>query len=92
MAHVHDAHGHDSTTTVVSDREGPATALIALIVIAALALLVWFFAFSGVVFDRDTGTGGGTTTNIEDNSTNTDSDTTTNTDPGTVPDTTSTGG
>ena len=91
MAHVHDAHGHGSSTTVVSDSEGPATALIVLIVIAALALLVWFFAFSGVVFDRDSGTTDtGPTTNIENSDTS--EDTTTNTDPGSVPEPSNTGG
>ena len=54
---VHHEHGHGSTTTVVdsTDREGPATALIVLIALVIVGALIWFFAFSGVVFDRDTG-------------------------------------
>src|SRR5919108_4886663 len=64
MAHVHDAHhGHSSTTVVDRDTEGPATLLIVIVVLAALALLIWFFAFSGVVFDR--GGDSGPNTNIE---------------------------
>lgn len=58
MAHVHD-HG----STVVTDREGMSSVLIAILAIAAIVFLVWFFAFSGVVFDR--GDGGGDTTRIE---------------------------
>jgi cytoskeletal protein RodZ len=57
---VHHSHGHGSTTTVVeSDREGPATALIVLIALVIVGALIWFLAFSGVVFDR----GGDTTIN-----------------------------
>ncbi|MGH2785156.1 MAG: hypothetical protein ACRDJ1_07825 [Actinomycetota bacterium] len=89
MAHVHDTHGHGSTT-VVSDREGPATALIVLIAVAALALMIWFFAFSGVVFDRDSG---GTDTGPTINNEQTDTTDNTNTEPGdSVPDPTNTGG
>lgn len=53
-------HGHDST---VIDREGPATALIVLVVAVLVGFLIWLFGFSGVVFDRDPGT----TTRIEQN-------------------------
>jgi hypothetical protein len=57
---VQHTHGHGSTTTVVeSDREGPATALIVLVALVIVGALIWFFAFSGVVFDR----GGDTTIN-----------------------------
>jgi len=50
MTHVHE---HGGTTTVVeSDREGPATALVVLIGLVILGALIWFFAFSGVVFNR----------------------------------------
>lgn len=72
MAHAH----HDSGTTVVTDRDGLSGALIAIIAAVVVAFLIWLFAFSGVVFDRDTG-GGGQTTNIEQQ--NTDTGTTGNT-------------
>jgi len=53
VTHVHD-HYHGGTTTVVeSDREGPATAFIMLIGLVILGVLIWFFAFSGVVFNRN---------------------------------------
>jgi hypothetical protein len=52
VAHVHDHHAGGTTTVVESDREGPATALIVLIGVLIIAALVWFFAFSGVVFNR----------------------------------------
>ena len=46
-------HTHGSSTTVVeSDREGPATALVVLIALIIVGALIWFFAFSGVVFNR----------------------------------------
>lgn len=63
MTHAHDTHGHGSTTVVERDTEGPAMLLIVIVVLAALALLIWFFAFSGVVFDR--GGDSGPNTNIE---------------------------
>jgi hypothetical protein len=47
VTHVH---GHDSV--VVTDNEGPATALIVLIGIVIVGALIWFLAFSGVVFNR----------------------------------------
>jgi hypothetical protein len=56
---------HDSTTTVVRDdvdSEGPATALIVLMILGFVAFLIWLFAFSGVVFHSNSG-GGSTTTN-----------------------------
>jgi cytoskeletal protein RodZ len=52
MAHVHDHYSGGSTTVVESDREGPATALVVLIGLVLLGALIWFFAFSGVVFNR----------------------------------------
>ena len=61
MADLHHHHG-ESNTTVVSegyDREGPATALIVLLILAFVGFLIWLFAFSGVVFHN----GGSTTTN-----------------------------
>ncbi len=65
MADLHH-HGH-GTTVVGEDREGPATALIVVLAVLLIAFLVWFFAFSGVVFDSG-GSGGGTNvTNVEDN-------------------------
>lgn len=56
---VQHTHGHDTTTVVGPDREGPATALIVLVALVIVGALIWFFAFSGVVFDR----GGDTTIN-----------------------------
>ena len=62
MADLHHHHG-DSTTVVREDmdREGPATALIVLLILAFVGFLIWLFAFSGVVFH--TNSGGSTTTN-----------------------------
>lgn len=54
-------HGHDST--IVEQREGPATALIVLVVAVLVGFLIWLFGFSGVVFDRNPGS----TTRIEQN-------------------------
>ena len=62
MADLHHHHG-DSTTTIVEegyDREGPATALIVLLILAFVGFLIWLFAFSGVIFHHSTST---TTTN-----------------------------
>jgi hypothetical protein len=90
MAHVHETHGHGSTTVVERDGEGPTAALIVLIVVAALALLIWFFAFSGIVINRDSG-GGGTTNNF--NNEQVDPGNNSNTGPGyTVPEPGGTGG
>jgi len=64
MADLHHHHGDTSSTTVVSegyDREGPATALIVLLILAFVGFLIWLFAFSGVIFH--TNSGGSTTTN-----------------------------
>ena len=47
MTHVH---GHDSV--VVTDSEGPATALIVVIGLVIVGALIWFLAFSGIVFNR----------------------------------------
>jgi len=63
MADLHHHHG-DSTTTVVHDdvdREGPATALIVLLILAFVGFLIWLFAFSGIVFHN--GSGSSTTNN-----------------------------
>jgi len=63
MADLHHHHG-DGTTTVVRedmDPEGPATALMVLLILAFVGLLIWLFAFSGVIFH--TNSGGGSTTN-----------------------------
>jgi len=63
MADLHHHHG-DSSTTVVRedmDREGPATALIVLLILAFVGFLIWLFAFSGIVFH--TNSGGSTTNN-----------------------------
>ena len=63
MADLHHHHG-DSTTTVVHDdvdREGPATALIVLLILAFVGFLIWLFAFSGVIFH--TGGSNSTTNN-----------------------------
>lgn len=70
-----DMHHHGSDTTII-DREGPATALIVLVVAVLVGFLIWLFGFSGVVFDRNTG---GSTTRIEQTNNNPD---TTNQQPG----------
>lgn len=46
----HDVHEHE--TTYVEERDGVSGVLIAIGAILLVALLVWLFAFSGVVFDR----------------------------------------
>ena len=63
MADLHHHHGESNTTIVEEgyDREGPATALIVLLILAFVGFLIWLFAFSGVVFH--TNSGGSTTTN-----------------------------
>jgi hypothetical protein len=85
---VHHDHGR-STTVVTGDHEGPATALIVVLALLLVAFLVWFFAFSGVVFDRGGPTGGtgGSTTNNTDvpNQNPGDSGTSTTTAPYTAP-------
>ena len=62
MTDLHHHHGDTSTTVVHEDydREGPATALIVLLILAFVGFLIWLFAFSGVVFHSNTG---GSTTN-----------------------------
>ena len=65
MADLH-GHSHDSTTVVTDtgyDREGPATALIVLLILAFVGFLIWLFAFSGVVFHRGTSGGSSVTNN-----------------------------
>ena len=66
MTHAHDHHA-GGTTVVQSDREGPATALIVLIAVLLIVALVWFFAFSGVVFDRGGDSGPDVNINRNDN-------------------------
>jgi hypothetical protein len=69
--HHHDEPAYERTATVVSgDRSGPAAALIAVLALLLVAFLIWFFAFSGVVFDRHAGTSGTTGTRIEQNTNN----------------------
>jgi len=61
MAHVHDVHEsyrNGSTTIVESDRESPATAFLVLIGLIILGVMIWFFAFSGVVFNRGSSNNG----------------------------------
>jgi len=63
MTDLHHHHG-DSSTTIVHDemdQEGPATALIVLLMLAFVGFLIWLIAFSGVIFH--TNVGGSTTTN-----------------------------
>jgi hypothetical protein len=69
-----DLHHHGSDTTIIDDREGPATALIVLVVAVLVGFLIWLFGFSGVVFDRNNGG----STRIEQTNNNPD----TNTQPG----------
>lgn len=61
---VHHTHG-GGTTIVESDREGPATALIVLVALIIVGALIWFFAFSGVVFDRNSGGSNNPDVNIQ---------------------------
>lgn len=67
MAHIHD-HG----TTVVEDSSS-SSVLVAVLVIALLALAIWFVGFSGIVMNRDEGTNTVERTEIREKS---DSDTT----------------
>ena len=63
MTDLHHHHG-DSSTTIVHDemdQEGPATALIVLLMLTFVGFLIWLIAFSGVIFH--TNVGGSTTTN-----------------------------
>ncbi len=63
MADLHHQHV-DSSTTVVHedyDRDGPATALLVLLILAFVGFLIWLLAFSGIFFH--TNSGGSTTTN-----------------------------
>ena len=78
MAHVHDHYGGGSTTVVDTDRDGPATALVVLIALVIIGALIWFFAFSGVVFHR-----GGTTVVHDQNPPAQVNNNNTNTNPGT---------
>jgi hypothetical protein len=59
MADLHHHHHGESNTTIVEegyDREGPATALIVLLILAFVGFMIWLLAFSGVVFHRGTST------------------------------------
>jgi hypothetical protein len=86
MADLH--HHHDTGTTVVRedvDHEGPATALIVLLILAFVGFLIWLFAFSGVVFNRNSG---GSTVPTQNNNTTvqtTENPTTPNTGGSTAP-------
>jgi hypothetical protein len=53
---MHHDHGHGGTT-VVEDRSGPSAAVMALLAIVIIGVLIWLFAFSGVVFDNEGDTG-----------------------------------
>ena len=82
MADLH--HHHDTATTVVRedvDHEGPATALIVLLILAFVGFLIWLFAFSGVVFHRSTGGSSSTTTNNNTFTTQTQNPTTNQSNP-----------
>jgi len=60
----HHHHGGESNTTIVEegyDREGPATALIVLLILAFVGFLIWLFAFSGIIFGHNNS--GSSTTN-----------------------------
>jgi hypothetical protein len=63
-----DLHHYDTSTTSIiredMDREGPATALIVLLILTFVGVLIWLFAFSGVAFNRS---GGSPTNNIIQN-------------------------
>jgi hypothetical protein len=83
VTHVHDHHA-GGTTIVDREGDGPATALIVLVALVLIAALIWFFAFSGVVFDRGTTTDNGPDVNIQ-NPPAQQNNTNTNTDPGTQP-------
>ncbi len=63
MADIH----HHGGSTIIEDREGPATVLAVLAVAALIGFLVWLFAFSGLVLDRNSsgGNDGGVTVNNE---------------------------
>ena len=62
MADLHHHDGDTSSATVVTegyDREGPATALIVVLILAFVGFMIWLFAFSGIMFGRN----GSSTTN-----------------------------
>lgn len=59
----HHEHLPRERMTVVEERDSGIGALIAGLIVAALiGFLIWLFAFSGIVFDRDTDDGGGQVT------------------------------
>lgn len=62
-------HAHGTGTTVVSDDTGP-NVLIAVIATILIGTLIWLFAFSGIVFDRNDGTAPRDVTNNEFNTEN----------------------
>lgn len=45
-------HTHDASPTVVQDETGPGVFL-AVVAIVMVGFLIWLFAFSGLVFDRN---------------------------------------
>lgn len=53
MAHIHQQPVQTHERTVIEEREGSATALIAILLVIATVFLVWLFAFSGWVFERN---------------------------------------
>ena len=50
--HSHDTHDHSSTEVVTEETGGPGVFL-AIIAIVLIGFLIWLFAFSGMMFDRD---------------------------------------
>jgi hypothetical protein len=51
MADLH----HHHETPVVADREGPATALIAILVLTFVAIMLWLFLGTNVIVDHNNG-------------------------------------
>src|ERR1700745_730341 len=63
MTDVHDR----ETTTVIStdgDRSGPAVAITAVLLIVFVGFMIWLLAFSGVVFNRHSGSSNVTNNNV----------------------------
>lgn len=61
-------HHHDDRPAVVEERDGgPATAMLVVLVLAVVGVLIWLFAFSGIVFDNDNGSDTGPVINNEQN-------------------------
>jgi hypothetical protein len=66
-------HHHDTERTVVRDDTGPSALLVAIVILLLVGFLIWLFAFSGIVFDRDTTTNEGPTITNNNPIDNTDS-------------------